>query len=90
MSSILIIGCGSIGERHLRCFQRTGRCEVSRRHLAAYLEASAARYSNRTAVVDANGRQLTYAELNSRSDAHRPATAAGEPVGVEAKTSGRP
>ncbi len=28
-SSILIIGCGSIGERHLRCFRKTGRCEVS-------------------------------------------------------------
>ena len=25
---ILVIGCGSIGERHLRCFQRTGRAEV--------------------------------------------------------------
>ena len=24
---ILVIGCGSIGERHLRCFQRTGRAE---------------------------------------------------------------
>ncbi len=29
MHSILIIGCGSIGERHLRCFQKTGRCTVS-------------------------------------------------------------
>lgn len=29
MHSILIIGCGSIGERHLRCFQKTGRCAVS-------------------------------------------------------------
>lgn len=29
MHSILIIGCGSIGERHLRCFQKTGRCQVS-------------------------------------------------------------
>lgn len=29
MHSILVIGCGSIGERHLRCFQKTGRCEVS-------------------------------------------------------------
>ncbi|MEQ1749768.1 MAG: Gfo/Idh/MocA family oxidoreductase [Prosthecobacter sp.] len=29
MNSILIIGCGSIGERHLRCFQKTGRCAVS-------------------------------------------------------------
>ena len=26
---ILIVGCGSIGERHLRCFLRTGRAEVS-------------------------------------------------------------
>ncbi len=29
MHSILIIGCGSIGERHLRCFQKSGRCTVS-------------------------------------------------------------
>lgn len=29
MHSILIIGCGSIGERHLRCFQRTGRAQVT-------------------------------------------------------------
>ncbi len=26
---VLIIGCGSIGERHLRCFQRTGRAELA-------------------------------------------------------------
>src|SRR4051812_12548345 len=25
---ILLIGCGSIGERHLRCFQRTGRAQL--------------------------------------------------------------
>jgi predicted dehydrogenase len=29
MYSVLIIGCGSIGERHLRCFQRTGRARVT-------------------------------------------------------------
>lgn len=29
MHSLLIIGCGSIGERHLRCFQKTGRCRVT-------------------------------------------------------------
>lgn len=29
MRSILIIGCGSIGERHLRCFQKTGGCSVA-------------------------------------------------------------
>ena len=26
---VLVIGVGSIGERHLRCFQRTGRCKLS-------------------------------------------------------------
>jgi|GEM_PF-6549297 len=26
---ILIVGVGSIGERHLRCFKNTGRCEVA-------------------------------------------------------------
>jgi predicted dehydrogenase len=29
MRSLLVIGCGSIGERHLRCFQQTGRCSVA-------------------------------------------------------------
>ncbi|OYW23743.1 MAG: hypothetical protein B7Z55_03225 [Planctomycetales bacterium 12-60-4] len=29
MHSILILGCGSIGERHLRCFLHTGRCTVA-------------------------------------------------------------
>ncbi len=29
MTSLLIIGCGSIGERHLRCFQTTGRAKVT-------------------------------------------------------------
>lgn len=29
MHSVLIVGCGSIGERELRCFQRTGRAEVA-------------------------------------------------------------
>ena len=27
--SVLIVGAGSIGERHLRCFQATGRAEVA-------------------------------------------------------------
>jgi predicted dehydrogenase len=29
MHNLLIIGCGSIGERHLRCFQKTGRTKVT-------------------------------------------------------------
>lgn len=27
--SVLVIGCGSIGERHVRCFQKTGRARVA-------------------------------------------------------------
>ena len=27
--AILVVGCGSIGERHLRCLQRTGRASVT-------------------------------------------------------------
>lgn len=29
MHSILIVGCGSIGERHLRCFRKTSRARVA-------------------------------------------------------------
>lgn len=29
MQNLLFIGCGSIGERHLRCSQKTGRCSVT-------------------------------------------------------------
>lgn len=29
LPSVLIIGCGSIGERHLRCFQNTGRARLT-------------------------------------------------------------
>lgn len=43
--SLLIVGCGSIGERHLRCFQRTGRCRVTACDTSApLLERLAATY----------------------------------------------
>ena len=29
LTSVLVVGCGSIGERHLRCFQKTGRARVT-------------------------------------------------------------
>jgi len=29
MHDILVIGAGSIGERHIRCFLKTGRARVS-------------------------------------------------------------
>src|SRR4051812_5130761 len=44
--SILVVGCGSIGERHLRCFQKTGRCRVSACDAnARLLQQVAAQYS---------------------------------------------
>ena len=43
---VLIIGVGSIGERHLRCFQQTGRCELSFVEINDTLRQTiAARYS---------------------------------------------
>ena len=49
MHSILVVGCGSIGERHVRCFQQTGRayalaCDSN----AALLERLAGSYSVET------------------------------------------
>ena len=38
-------------------------------HLAEYLEASASRWPDRTAVVDPGGWSLTYGELNRQADA---------------------
>lgn len=46
--SILVIGCGSIGERHLRCFLKTGRCHVAVCDTnAALLKEVAGRYGVR-------------------------------------------
>lgn len=43
---VLVIGVGSIGERHLRCFQQTGRCQVSFVEINATLrEAIGQKYS---------------------------------------------
>jgi predicted dehydrogenase len=51
--SILIVGAGSIGERHLRCFAATGRAELSVCELNASLrETVAARYSVARAFGD--------------------------------------
>lgn len=42
---------------------------MARRNLTDLLEASAARYPNRLAVVESDSRTLTYAELDKQSDA---------------------
>ncbi len=45
-TSLLVVGVGSIGERHVRCFQATGRADVAVCDInAALLEEVAARYS---------------------------------------------
>ncbi|MCY2966552.1 MAG: Gfo/Idh/MocA family oxidoreductase, partial [Planctomycetota bacterium] len=45
LSSVLVIGVGSIGERHTRCFLKTGRAEVSIVEINASLrQAVAERY----------------------------------------------
>lgn len=45
MHKVLVVGAGSIGERHIRCFLATGRCEVSFVELNETLKQSiASRY----------------------------------------------
>lgn len=51
--SILIVGCGSIGERHLRCFQRTGRCRVTACEVNAALRQRMAEAYGVPVVADA-------------------------------------
>ena len=48
-----------------------------------FLEASAARYPNRVAVVESDSRTLTYAELDKQSDALAgfPSTVCGVEIG---------
>jgi len=53
---VLVIGVGSIGERHLRCFQATGRAEL------ALVET---RDAVRRAVADRYGVQEAYADLDA-------------------------
>jgi len=53
LPAILIIGVGSIGERHLRCFQQTGRVRVSICETNAELRQSvASRYGVESAYGD--------------------------------------
>jgi predicted dehydrogenase len=50
--SILIIGVGSIGERHLRCFQATGRADVSLCELNPVLRKTIAERYAVTSIFD--------------------------------------
>src|SRR5436305_356534 len=53
---VLIIGVGSIGERHLRCFQATGRAEV------AFVELSDAL---RPVIAERYGVQRGFSDLET-------------------------
>src|SRR4051812_15426454 len=52
LPSVLVIGCGSIGERHLRCFQKTGRARVTACDSNALLLQAMAKTYNLPAVAD--------------------------------------
>ncbi len=56
--TVLIIGVGSIGERHLRCFQQTGRADVRLVEINPEL---------RRTVAERYGIRECYADLDSRS-----------------------
>jgi len=56
MSKLLIVGTGSIGERHVRCFQQTGRAEIAICEIDADL---------RERVADRYGLQQAYGDLEA-------------------------
>src|SRR4029453_7622309 len=65
---------------------KTG-ARMMRRHLAEYLEASAAKHPNRIAVVDSTGGTITFDHLNRRAEAlagflHHRGIKRGDRVGV--------
>ena len=62
MPRVVVIGTGSIGERHARCFQQTGRAEVSICEVNAEL---------REAVQDRYGFAQAFASL-AEAMAERP------------------
>src|SRR5437764_899236 len=74
---VLIVGVGSIGERHLRCFQATGRAELSLVEINPALRQSIAqRYGVSRAFADVN------AALEDRPDIAVIATPADAHVAI--------
>lgn len=72
---LLIVGAGSIGERHLRCFQATTRCQVSFVEVREELRHTIAEryqvrgYTSLDAALDAND-SLTAAVVATPADHH--------------------
>lgn len=67
---VLIIGVGSIGERHLRCFQSTGRSEVS------FVEINAALRTMISERYKVQGFASIEAAISELSSSDRPITSA--------------
>jgi len=62
MIPVLVVGCGSIGERHLRCFQKTGRalvtaCDTSEPLLATLAQTYGVKTATDWTAELASGRQ---------------------------------
>jgi predicted dehydrogenase len=75
MHHVVVIGVGSIGERHVRCFQSTGRAEVSLVEIHAPLrEAVAERYGVRAfeSIAAALTGHPTAAVIAAPAPAHIP------------------
>jgi predicted dehydrogenase len=69
--SILIVGVGSIGHRHLRCFQQTGRARLAICELNAELREQSARQY---------GIERTYADLDAALADHHDAAVINTPA----------
>lgn len=76
---VLIVGVGSIGERHLRCFQSTGRVDISFVEINATLRATISeRYGVRgfadleaaISELSSAGKQITAAVVATPANRH--------------------
>ncbi|MSU25289.1 MAG: Gfo/Idh/MocA family oxidoreductase [Opitutus sp.] len=89
--SVLIVGCGSIGERHVRCFLRTGRATVAASDtMPSTLERIAKTYDVKTSgdwLAEAQSGRHTIAVICTPASLHvemaRQALAAGLHVLIE-------
>jgi predicted dehydrogenase len=68
--SVLVVGVGSIGERHLRCFQSTGRASLSFVEINPELRASISKRYHVAGFGDLNDGLTNFLET-SRSDSHK-------------------
>lgn len=91
MHSVLVIGCGSIGERHVRCFKNTGRAELTAFDLnPAILDTVARKYGIETVedpVAALRDSRITSCVIATPAPSHIPLAVEGvshcKPVLIE-------